>query len=245
MKNADRFTERARLAITKAQEAAAELGHSYVGTEHLLLGIARESDGLGAKVLRENGFDDSLLSELVEKLVGRGAAGAPIQGLTPRAKRVIELAMGDANRLGHNYVGTEHLLMGVLREPESAAARLITSAGADLNKLYTEIMDLFAAPDYRPVPRQTAVRAPVRRTETKTLDQYSRDLTELAAKGELDPVVGRDEEIRRAGRGQDRHRGRTGPARGGRRRAGKPERKARRLPGPHGHAGRHEVPGRL
>jgi len=197
MRNADRFTERARIAIAKAQEVAAGMGHSYVGTEHLLLGIAREGEGLGAKVLRENGLDEGFLQELLEKFVGRGAPGVPIQGLTPRAKRVIELAVGDANRLGHSYVGTEHLLMGVLREPESAAARIITSTGADLNKLYTDVMNIFAAPDYRPGPKQTAVRTPVRHAETKTLDQYSRDLTDLAGKNELDPVIGRDKEIQR------------------------------------------------
>ena len=201
MRNGDRFTERARTAITKAQEAAAELGHSYVGTEHLLLGLVREGEGLGARVLRENGLDEALLTELVEKFVGRGTVGMPPQGLTPRAKRVIELAAMDASRLGHSYVGTEHLLMGILREPESSAARIIMSTGADLNKLYTDIMNVFGNPDYqttsRPTAGATAGGRQGRKSDTKTLDQFSRDLTELARAGQLDPVIGRDEEIQR------------------------------------------------
>jgi len=197
MRNSDRFTERAKAAITKAQRYAGELGHSYVGTEHLLLGIAGEAEGLGSRILRENGFDSKLLYEMVEKFVGRGTPGIPTQGLTPRAKRVIELAMGDAARLSHNYVGTEHLLMGILREPDSAGARIITSAGGDLNKIYTDIMAVFGNPDYRPKAQQPAsVRTP-KRSDTKTLDQYSRDLTELARAGQLDPVIGREKEVQR------------------------------------------------
>ena len=199
----ERFTERAKTAIEKAQEAAESLGHSYVGSEHLLLGILREDGGQGAKVLKKNGLTDALLTELVEKFVGRGDPGAPVQGLSPRAKRIIELAIGDAGRLGHNFVGTEHLLMGILREPDSAAARIITSTGLDLNKLYTEVLSMFGAPTGRaagrpPVGAAAPGRAPApRRGETKTLDQYSRDLTDMARKGQLDPVIGRDSEIRR------------------------------------------------
>ena len=201
MRNSDRFTERAEAAIEKAQEAAEELGHSYVGSEHLLLGIAREGGGQGARVLRENGLTDSLLTELVEKYVGKGEPGAPAQGLTPRAKRIIELAIGDAGRLGHNFIGTEHLLMGILRETDSAAARIIASTGVDLNKLYTEILDTFGASQRRQTAGAAAAAAgrggSSRHAETKTLDQFSRDLTEMAAKGKLDPVIGRDSEIKR------------------------------------------------
>ncbi len=196
----DNFTERAKAAFARAQEAAEQMGHSYIGTEHLLLGLARENEGLGAKVLRENGLDAELLTSLVERFVGRGAPGAPAQGFTPRAKRVIELAFADASRLGHRSVGTEHLLMGILREPDSAAARIITSTGADLNKLYTDIVGVFGGADYksRPQPQQAAQRSAARsRSETKTLDQYSRDLTDAAAKGALDPVIGREKEIQR------------------------------------------------
>ncbi len=200
MNNSDRFTERAKSAIEKAQAAAEELGHSYVGSEHLLLGIIREDAGQGARILRLNGLTDALVSGLVEKYVGRGDAGASVQGLSPRAKRIIELAIGDAGRLGHNFVGTEHLLMGLLREPDSTAARIIAGTGCELNKLYTELISSFGPVGSRNTPPAgAAAKTPgaPRRGDTKTLDQYSRDLTEWARLGRLDPVIGRDREIRR------------------------------------------------
>ncbi|PKM72570.1 MAG: ATP-dependent Clp protease ATP-binding subunit ClpC [Firmicutes bacterium HGW-Firmicutes-16] len=200
MRNQDRFTERAQLALSKAQEAAQNMGHSYVGTEHILLGVALEGEGLGAKLLRENGLEETLISELLEKFVGRGAPGTPAQGLTPDAKRVIELSIIDANRLGHSYIGTEHLLMGMLREPECAGARLISSTGVDLNKIYTDIVNVFRSSDYRQMPPQAAAQTSVRsgkKTETKVLDQFSRDLTVSAQEGQLDPVIGRSREIQR------------------------------------------------
>ncbi len=197
MRNSDRFTERAKKSIALAQEKASELGHSYVGTEHLLLGISHEFEGLGSKILRDSGIDEKLITELIERFVGRGVAGVPAQGLTPRAKRVIELSMADANSLGHNYVGTEHLLMGILREPESSAARLVSSLGVDLNRLYTDILAVFGNPESRP-PKGAQHRSQRKSSgSTKTLDQYSRDLTEFAEKGNLDPVIGREKEIAR------------------------------------------------
>ena len=192
----DRFTERARMAIEKAQLSAGALGHSYVGTEHLLLGILREGEGLGARVLRESGFDESMTEELLIRAVGRGAPGMPVQGLTPRAKRIIELAVADANRLGHSYVGTEHLLMGILRESECAAAGMLLSAGGDLNKIYTDLIRQFSYGEPRNTARPGGNRNS-RRGETKTLDQYSRDLTDTALRGQLDPVIGREGEIQR------------------------------------------------
>ncbi|MDO4749852.1 MAG: ATP-dependent Clp protease ATP-binding subunit [Eubacteriales bacterium] len=198
MRNADRFTEKAKKALANAQETASELGHSFVGSEHILLGIVRESEGLGARVLRENGLDAEFLTEVVEKVIGRGAPGAPVQGLTPNAKAVIERAVADANHLRHSYVGTEHLLMGILRDPNCGASRLMTHTGADLNKLYTEVVNVFRDPGYSSSgPRQPVGRASARRADTKTLDQYSRDLTAAAEQGELDPVIGRDREISR------------------------------------------------
>ncbi|NLT64631.1 MAG: ATP-dependent Clp protease ATP-binding subunit [Clostridiales bacterium] len=199
MRNQDRFTERAQMALSKAQEAAQKMGHSYVGTEHILLGIASEGEGLGAKVLRDNGLDEALISELLEKFVGRGAPGLPAQGLTPDSKRVIELSIVDANRLGHSYIGTEHLLMGILREPECAGARLIVSTGVDINKIYSDIINLFRSSDYRPQMPQPPIttRSGGRKTDTKTLDQFSRDLTVAAHDGQLDPVIGRSREIQR------------------------------------------------
>ena len=203
MRYQDRFTQRAQSALTKAQEAAQEMGHSYVGTEHILLGIARESEGLGAKVLHDNGLDEELITELIEKFVGRGAPGIPAQGLTPNAKRVVELAIMCANQLGHSFIGTEHLLMALLREPDCAATRLIASTGADVNKLYTDIVDIFRSSDYRPQQSQPTQAASAGRSggkgksDTKTLDQFSRDLNKAAQSGELDPVIGREKEIQR------------------------------------------------
>ncbi len=196
----DRFTERAMQALSKAQEAAQSMGHSYVGTEHLLLGIASAGESLGAKILRENGLDAALITELLEKFIGRGTPGIPAQGLTPDAKRVIELALMDAGRLGHSYIGTEHLLMGLLREPECSGARLLSSTGIDLNKIYTDILEIFRSSDYRPAsppPVQSPIGRAGKKADTKTLDQFSRDLTAAALEGQLDPVIGRAKEVQR------------------------------------------------
>ena len=202
MRGSDRFTQRASTAITKAHDAAMAFGHSYVGTEHLLLGVAREKDGLGARVLLSQGLTESALSRMVIETVGKGVPGAPEQGLTPRARKVIALAADDARRLGHCYIGTEHLLMGLVREYDCAGARMIVACGGDLNAVYTEILDVFGRSESQSSRRQgqsqTVVRSVPRRAETKTLDMYSRDLTMLAAQGALDPVIGRDREIMRA-----------------------------------------------
>ena len=204
MNHHERFTERARTAIEKAQEAAEALGHSYVGSEHILLGILREGGGQGARVLRDNGLTDASLTARVEQTVGRGQPSAPPQGLSPGAKRVIELAIGDAGRLGHGFVGTEHLLMGLLRASDCTAAHILTDAGADLNKLYSDVVRLFApeqgarpASSGRPATAVAPPRSALRRGDTRTLDLYSRDLTELAERGRLDPVIGRERELRR------------------------------------------------
>jgi len=195
MRYEERFTERAREAIGLAHEYAAELGHGYVGSEHILLGLSRENGSVAQRILADFGLETDLLTDLVEKYVGRGEPGQPTQGLTPRAKRVIELAVGSASQLGHRYVGTEHLLLGILREHESVAAKLISSVGVDLNRMYTDVVNAFGSLDLS--GGGTAPRGKVRREETKTLDQFSRDLTEAASAGKLDPVVGRDQEISR------------------------------------------------
>ncbi len=187
------FTDRAKEALNLAHEAASNLGHGYVGSEHILLGIAKEGSGAAAAVLRDNGLDAALITEMTEKYVGRGERGSTTaQGLTPRAARVIELAVSDARRLGSDLVGTEHLLIGILRETEGVAARIFTAAGLDRNRIYTELMDALGG---RREPVSTAPNA--KHAETKTLDQFSRDLTDLARSGKLDPVIGRDSEIQR------------------------------------------------
>ncbi len=197
MKNAERFTLRAQMAIQEAYGVSQQLGHSYVGTEHLLIGLMREGEGLACRVMRRAGLAEPAVTELVTAAAGRGAPGAPAQGLTPKAKRSIELACADAARLGHNFVGTEHILMGILRQSDCAGTRAVEEAGVDPNRLYTDVLDVFSGPEYRSRAEEGAGRATTRRSDTKTLDQYSRDLTELAAKGRLDPVVGRERELER------------------------------------------------
>lgn len=202
MKNSARFTERASGAIAAARDAAASLGHSYIGTEHLLLGIAAETEGLGARLLSGQGLDMASLTRLVAAEMGSGAPGAPEQGLTSNAAAAIERAAEEARRLGQCYVGTEHLLLGVLRLPDCAAVRLLNASGRAPDTIYTEILDLFGSPESRPGRQesgrsQAPFRPPYRRAETRVLDQYSRDLTLIAGGGGADPVVGREREISR------------------------------------------------
>ena len=202
MKNSARFTERASGAIAAARDASASLGHSYVGTEHLLLGVAAETEGLGARVLLSRGLDMLALTRLVAAEAGSGEPGAPEQGLTPNARLAIERAAEDARRLGHGCIGTEHLLLGLVRTPDCAAARTLAAAGSGPNELYTDIMALFGSPESRPGRQeqgrsQAPLRPPYRRAETRVLDQYSRDLTLTAGGGGADPVVGREREISR------------------------------------------------
>ena len=196
MKNSDKFTDRAQSAIERARLAATELGHSYVGTEHILIGIAAEQEGLGAKILRDNGYDAAKLTLVVERNAGRGDPGVPPQGLSPRARQVMRLAAEDAKRLGHSYVGTEHILMGILREADCAGAQTLTTLGGDLNKIYTDVMCVFDSREYKPRSSQPP-RTTQRKSDTRTLDQFGRDLTEAARSGNIDPVIGRDTEIRR------------------------------------------------
>jgi ATP-dependent Clp protease ATP-binding subunit ClpC len=212
MRYEDRFTEGAKNVLNLAYSAAAELGHSYVGSEHILIGFAREGGGVAAKTLKNHGLTAEKIMALVENNIGRGAPGQePNQGLTPRAKRIIERGVSEAARLGHGYVGTEHLLMGMLREYDCLGARLIASSGVDLNKVYTDLLSSFGndinqqPPTFQgsmgpmgPMgPMAAPPKASARRSDTKTLDQFSRDLTDAAARGTLDPVIGRDNEIQR------------------------------------------------
>ena len=197
MKSNEQFTQRAELAIENARAAAGSLGHSYVGTEHLLLGIVIENEGLGARILEKRGISESALRRAVADINGTGAPGVPGQGLTSRARIAVERAAAEADRLRQGYIGTEHLLLGVLRQSDSGGVRALESMGADINDIYTDIMDAFGAPNSRPKPQAGTARSTIRRAETRVLDQYSRDLTELALSGAMDPVVGRGDEILR------------------------------------------------
>ncbi len=190
------FTMGAETALRLAQESAAELGHSYVGTEHLLLGVAREGRGPGAKALASAGLTAELLRAALVRLVGLGAAGGlPSQGLTPRCRECLELALSEARRCQSSRADTGHLLTGLLRQNDSAAARVIAAAGKDPRQLLGDVTCAFGAYDPRPLDRRRPERED--HPTTKLLDQFSRDLTALAASGGLDPVIGREKEVRR------------------------------------------------
>ena len=199
MRSNVRFTQRASGAITAARDAAASLGHSYVGTEHLLLGVAAELDCLGSRVLRDGGLDLAKLTRFVVCAAGTGSPDEPQQGLTENARQVIKSAAAEADRLGHGYVGTEHLLLGILRSHECTAYQVIEATNYGADRLYTDILSLFGSPDSRSSrqSQQAATRGATRHVETKILDQFSRDLTLMAAGGAVDPVVGRENEITR------------------------------------------------
>jgi len=186
-----RFTERAQRVLILANEEAKALNHNYVGTEHILLGLLKENEGVAAQALHSLGvqFDD--IRDRIESLIGRGTMPVDVIGYTPRAKRVLELSFVEARRLGHNYVGTEHILLGLLREGEGVAARVLMEMGVDLNRARDEVMKLLSQ---EPGGQAKQGRA---YGNTPNLNQYGRDLTEMARDGKLDPVIGRQKEIER------------------------------------------------
>jgi len=190
----EKFSERARRVLTLAQEEAQHLNHSYIGTEHILLGLLREEDGVAAKVLTSLGANLGKVRSGVEFIIGRGEKpNAGEIGLTPRAKRVIELAIDEARHLGHNYIGTEHLLLGLLHEGGGVAAGVLDSFGITLEQVRNETIKILSQ-NANKLPRGTAPRTA---SKTPTLDQLSVDLTAMAHAEKLDPVVGRDKEIQR------------------------------------------------
>ncbi len=195
--NNSQFTQRAQTSLRLAQEASVQLGHGYVGSEHLLFGLLKEGQGIASKVLKQAGLQEEALQTSIARLVGVGAPGSlPSQGLTPRCKKIIELAMTEAQRLGHHYVGTEHLLMGLLRESDGVAARLLTGSGLDLRKLYNDVTAALGGSGPSNPPRSGRLRSEYG-GDTRLLDQFAKDLTRAARSGALDPVIGRDAEVRR------------------------------------------------
>src|SRR5215204_3793075 len=189
----DKFTDRARKVLTLAQDEAQRFNHNYIGTEHLLLGLVREGEGVAARVLENMNVELAKVRTAVEFIIGRG--DRPVVGevgLTPRAKRVIELAIDEARRLGHNYIGTEHLLLGLVREGEGIAAGVLESVGVNLDKVRHEVIRVLSQSSSAG-PAQETKRA----SKTPTVDQLGINLTELARAGKLDPVIGRDKEIER------------------------------------------------
>ena len=189
----DKFTDRARKVLTLAQDEAQRFNHNYIGTEHLLLGLVREGEGVAARVLENMNVELPKVRTAVEFIIGRG--DRPVVGevgLTPRAKRVIELAIDEARRLGHNYIGTEHLLLGLVREGEGIAAGVLESLGVSLDKVRHEVIRVLSQSSSAG-PAQETKRA----SKTPTVDQLGINLTEAARLGKLDPVIGREKEIER------------------------------------------------
>ncbi|MFN8614317.1 MAG: ATP-dependent Clp protease ATP-binding subunit [Vampirovibrionales bacterium] len=190
----ERFTEKAIKVIMLAQEEARRLGHNFVGTEQILLGLIGEGTGIAAKVLKGMGVNLKEARAEVEKIIGRGSGFVAVEiPFTPRAKRVLELSWDEARQLGHNYIGTEHLLLGLIREGEGVAARVLENLGVDLNKVRSNVIRMLGE------ARGSATGSPSGggRSKTPTLDEFSQDLTQAAEELRLDPVVGREKEIER------------------------------------------------
>ena len=189
----ERFTEKAIKVIMLAQEEARRLGHNFVGTEQILLGLIGEGTGVAAKVLKSMGVNLKDARVEVEKIIGRGSGFVAVEiPFTPRAKRVLELSLEEARQLGHNYIGTEHLLLGLIREGEGVAARVLENLGVDLAKVRTQVIRMLGE-----TAEVAAGGGGKGSTKTPTLDEFGSNLTQQAADGKLDPVVGRQQEIER------------------------------------------------
>ncbi|RZM77357.1 ATP-dependent Clp protease ATP-binding subunit [Leptolyngbya iicbica] len=188
----ERFTEKAIKVIMLAQEEARRLGHNFVGTEQILLGLIGEGTGVAAKVLKSMGVNLKDARIEVEKIIGRGSGFVAVEiPFTPRAKRVLELSLEEARQLGHNYIGTEHLLLGLIREGEGVAARVLENLGVDLSKVRTQVIRMLGE------TAEVSSGGSQGRTKTPTLDEFGSNLTQMAGEGKLDPVVGRQKEIER------------------------------------------------
>ena len=188
-----RFAPRGERILQLAQEAAGELGHGYVGCEHILLGILRDGDGLAYRALYEAGLSERMVSRLIVRAVGRGRENGDVQGLTPRARSAVELAASEANRERGALIDGEHLLLGLLRDGGNMAVRILVTAGVDPRQLYNNVRRLMSE-----TPRPAADEAAAQSGgQGKGLAEFTRDLTEMAREGRLDPVIGRDKEIQR------------------------------------------------
>jgi len=193
----ERFTDRARRVVVLAQEEARMLNHNYIGTEHILLGLIHEGEGVAAKALESLGISLEAVRSQVEEIIGQGQQ-APSGHIpfTPRAKKVLELSLREALQLGHNYIGTEHILLGLIREGEGVAAQVLVKLGADLNRVRQQVIQLLSG--YQGKEPQTA-GGPAEGTPSTSLvlDQFGRNLTQAARESKLDPVIGREKEIER------------------------------------------------
>ncbi|HAX18592.1 MAG TPA: NDP-hexose 4-ketoreductase, partial [Actinobacteria bacterium] len=193
----ERFTERARKVVVKAQDEARFLKQNYIGTEHILLGLLDEQEGIASKVLLEMGFSGEEIKLAVKAVVTEGSSDSYEHiPFTPRAKKVLELSLREALQMGHNYIGTEHILLGLLREGEGVAARVLNSMGINLDNTKEVIKEVLRKyPFYSANDNISAGKS--QKKVLKTLSQFGRDLSSLAAEGKLDPVVGREKEIER------------------------------------------------
>lgn len=189
-----RFTERAQKVLALAQEEAIRLNHNNIGTEHILLGLISEGEGIAAKALQALNLDMEKIRTEVETLIGKGVEGTQNIHYTPRAKKVIELSMDEARKLGHTYVGTEHILLGLIREGEGVAARVLNNLGVSLNKARQQVLQLLGSNETTAANSQGSAS---HAASTPTLDSLARDLTAIAREENLDPVIGRNKEIER------------------------------------------------
>jgi ATP-dependent Clp protease ATP-binding subunit ClpC len=191
----ERFTDRARRVVVLAQEEARMLNHNYIGTEHILLGLIHEGEGVAAKALESLGISLDAVRQQVEEIIGQGQQ-APSGHIpfTPRAKKVLELSLREALQLGHNYIGTEHILLGLIREGEGVAAQVLVKLGADLNKVRQQVIQLLNGYQSKEPAGTAAESTP---STSLVLDQFGRNLTQAAREGKLDPVIGREKEIER------------------------------------------------
>jgi ATP-dependent Clp protease ATP-binding subunit ClpC len=202
----DKFTEKATNALNLAMKSAGDMGHNYIGSEHILLGLLKEKTGVAAKVLEAAGISAEQIENIIGQLVGRGEPyEISAQDLTPRGKRIIELAYLEARNLGHGYVGTEHLLMGILHEGDSVAVRILVELGCDPKELYEQIIREIGVEPQDTAEKSAGIQAGMskpaksgaKNNGTPTLNQFGRDLTDAARDGKLDPVIGRSQEIER------------------------------------------------
>src|SRR5450432_1234264 len=195
----ERFTDRARKVMALANQEAQRFNHEYIGTEHILLGLVKEGSGVGANVLKNLDVDLRKVRLEVEKLVKSGPDMVTMGKLpqTPRAKKVIEYAIEEARNLNHNYVGTEHLLLGLLREHDGVAAQVLMNLGLKLEEVREEVLNLLGAGVESEEPQAQEKQGQKGKSKTPALDSFGRDLTELAKEGQLDPVIGRKNEIER------------------------------------------------
>ncbi len=194
-----RFTQRAQKVLMLSQEEAARLNHAHVGTEHILLGLIREGEGVAAKVLAALGVDANKVRQMIMQAVGRGEGDVKEMVLTPRVKKVLELSVDEARRMGNNYVGTEHILLGLIREGEGVAAQVLAALGLDQDKVRRQVIQFLGGAGGAPQGQQPVAGSSCSACggKTVTLDQFGRDLTAMARDDALDPVVGREKEIER------------------------------------------------